>query len=232
MASPAAHAKAWTVRTFKDLHSTLPFLRSDLPRRVLETGTSESDDRATFQPAQKENAVANRDPSWIRESFESFEPGPITKDEMPGTWLSISTDTPGEHRISADYPDVKPLPSYGDGKYVLLSGPGSVSFRLKNLVASLYLGIWSLSGNGGTVHARYFGASGKTLAEIDHNVVQTGSYGYYSYSGDVIAGVEISRNGASPDHVCIDNFATFDEEQMKKLKALKKTNLTIEDLSR
>lgn len=176
--------------------------------------------------------MADRDPSWIRESFESFALGPITKDEMPGTWLSINTDKPGEHRLSDTYATVKPLPSYGDGKYVLLSGTGSVSFRLNKPVASLYFGIWSSSGNSGTVHARYFGATGKTLEELDHDVLQTGSYGYYTYSGDVIAGVDISRNGASPDHVCIDNFATFDDDQLKKVKALKKTNLTIEDLPR
>lgn len=176
--------------------------------------------------------MADRAPSWIRESFESFAPGLIMKDEMPGTWLSIRTDTPGEHRLTDLYAAVKPLPSYGDGTYVLLSGPGFVSFRLNKPVASIYFGIWSSSGNGGAVHARYFGANGKTLEEIDHDVVQTGSYGYYTYSADVIAGVEISRNGASPDRVCIDNFATFDDDQLKTLKAHKRTNLTIEDLSR
>jgi hypothetical protein len=93
------------------------------------------------------------------------------------------------------------------------------------------LGVWSLSGSEGSVHARYFGANGKTLAEIDHQVIQTGSYGYYRYSADVIAGVEISRNSTSPDDVCIDNFASFDENQLEKLKATTKTNLTIDDLS-
>lgn len=175
--------------------------------------------------------MANRVPSWIRESFESFALGPITNDEMPGTWLSISTDTPGDHRLSADYGDPKPLPSYGDGTYVLVNGPGFVSFKLNKPVASLYFGVWSLSGSEGSVHARYFGANGKTLAEIDHQVIQTGSYGYYRYSADVIAGVEISRNSTSPDDVCIDNFASFDENQLEKLKATTKTNLTIDDLS-
>jgi hypothetical protein len=175
--------------------------------------------------------MAHRTPEWIYESFKTFRPGVIPETEVPGTWLSVRTDTPGRHRFTDAYPvNPKPHPDYGEGMYVMVDGPGFVSFKLNHLVKSLFFGLWSPNGTTGTVHARYFGDNGNTFEAFDYPVVQTGQFVYFIAPAKGIAGVEISRNASSPQHVCIDNFSTFDEEQLERVKALKKTSLTIDDI--
>lgn len=175
--------------------------------------------------------MADNTPAWIKETFTTFRPGPISTNGISSTWLSVQTNTPGEHRFTDAYP-VKPGPgpSYGDGMYVLIDGPGIVTFRLKHFVKSLSFSVWSPNGNVGTVHARYFGPDGSTYKEIDHPIVQTGEFALFVAPTKEIAGVDISRNASSAQHVCIDNFGTFDEEKLPSLEALKKASLTIDDI--
>jgi len=125
---------------------------------------------------------------------------------------------------------VERMAYYGEGMYVMVDGPGFVSFKLNHLVKSLFFGLWSPNGTTGTVHARYFGDNGNTFEAFDYPVVQTGQFVYFIAPAKGIAGVEISRNASSPQHVCVDNFSTFDEEQLERVKALKKTSLTIDDI--
>lgn len=173
--------------------------------------------------------MADRTPEGIKESFKTFRPGPISEAPVRGIWLSVRTDTPGRHRFTNEQTSPGPSPTYSDGMFVRLQGPGTVTFKLNDPAETVYFSIWSPSGNGGTVRARYIAPEGGAHAEIDHPLLQTGGIAMYTGPG-MIAAVDISITASSPDIVCVDNFSSFDEGEWESLRALNKAELTMDDI--
>lgn len=153
--------------------------------------------------------MANRIPAWVEEDFSSFTPeSTIEEIEMEGSWLSVHTDTPGEHRFSTRHPPRIPDENYAHGTHVELAGPGTVVFRLKEGVQGLCLSTWSVREKPVHLKARFFDDQGETVRDVEHVAGQEPTHCtcVIDTVGSIF-GVEISH--AAPDKAgiaCVDSF--------------------------
>jgi hypothetical protein len=169
-------------------------------------------------------------PEWVKESFNSFTPGTsITKKEVKGDWLHVSTDTPGSHRFADDYPPLPPSEGDSDGTHIVMDGPGSVIFRLDEGVGFLYFSYWNRGGTTPPMKARFFDRRNDTVSESDFAVGQVPLPCFGVSADEAIYGVELSRpKGSLGMPVGIDNVGSAKpgEEQLAKLKQVADGTIT------
>jgi hypothetical protein len=160
------------------------------------------------------------DQDWIDETFNEFKPGPLTRAEQRGTWLTVSTDTPGKHRFT-DEGNPPPDDVLGSRIHVAIDGAGVVTFKPFHPRTNLMFAAWSSGDYETTFKARFFGPDNLTMKEYEDSTIE--SISFYGYlTGDMedpIAGADISLLNPVDKILSVDNFLNADRVGLHAVKS-------------